>query len=84
MALINCKLQVIGNPLAPITCNLQVFGDPLALITLPELWEPSSGHRVLIDTLEVRAGEVYVAGSTSSSAQEFEPPDKVANVARQP
>jgi hypothetical protein len=43
----------------------QADGDPVAIVRLPEEHPEYGGRIVRIDTLELRDGEVYVAGKTS-------------------
>ncbi len=46
---------------------MQVDGDPVALITVPAEHEDFAHRRIKIETIELRDGEVYLAGRTEDS-----------------
>jgi hypothetical protein len=45
----------------------QTEGDPVALLTLPGKLDKSAAGEFHLDTIELREGSVYLAGSTNSS-----------------
>ncbi len=51
----------------PLTWR-QIDGDPVALVTVPVTHEDYAHREIYVDTIELREGEIYLAGHTEHTA----------------